>query len=531
MIPLRPRSNARKQLRALIVEDLERDAELLVLELQRGGYEVSFARVQTAESMQASLQEDWDVVLSDYTMPRFSALAALEVLRQTGRDIPFIIVSGTIGEEAAVEGLKAGAHDFVVKDRLARLSHAIEREVREAHMRRERRDATALLDSLYETAPVGLAFVDRDLRVVRINEKLAVMNGLPAADYLGRRARDLLPTLGPSIEETHRRVLETGRPILDVEISGETPAAPGQRRHWLVNHYPVRDSRGAILGVGSMVVEITERKRAEAERERLVVELAEAVRVRDEFLSIASHELRTPLTPLKLQVNTLLNRVSDLAEGHASREWVEQSLARIARQGYRLERLVGQLLDVSRITAGRLLLDLEPVDLADVVRDAHQRLMETGELARSGCALTLDLAENVVGQWDRLRVEQVVENLLMNALKYGAGAPVTVTAAKDASMGVLVVQDSGIGLSPSDRERIFGRFERAVSSRHYGGLGMGLFIVRQVVDAFGGSVDVESEPGRGAKFIVCLPLVGPPLQARRDAANGRANQEAPERLH
>ena len=637
----------RKQLRALIVEDSERDTELLVLELRRGGYEVSFARVQTAESMQASLQEDWDVVLSDYTMPRFSALAALEVLRQTGRDIPFIIVSGTIGEEAAVEGLKAGAHDFVAKDRLARLSHAIEREVREAHIRRERRDATALLDSLYETAPVGLAFVDRDLRFVRINEKLAVMNGLPATDHLGRRAGDLLPTLGPSIEETHRRVLETGRPILDVEISGETPAAPGQRRHWLVNHYPVRDSRGAILGVGSMVVEITERKRAEqalregearktailssafdgiialdhrglivdfnpaaermfgytaeqllgkeiaeflippglreqhrrgiarllatgegpvlgkvvempalhangtefpvelaitvvegqeppiftgyireissrkraeAERERLVVELAEAVRVRDEFLSIASHELRTPLTPLQLQVNTLLKRVSDLAQGRASREWVERSLERIARQGYRLERLVGQLLDVSRITAGRLLLDLEPVNLADVVRDVHQRLVETRELARSGCVLTLDLAENVVGQWDRLRVEQVVENLLMNALKYGAGAPVKVTAAKDASMGVLLVQDGGIGLSPSDRERIFGRFERAVSSRNYGGLGMGLFIVRQVVDAFGGSVDVESEPGKGAKFIVCLPLVGPPQQARREAA-------------
>ena len=199
----------RKQLRALIVEDSERDTELLVLELRRGGYEVSFARVQTAESMQASLQEDWDVVLSDYTMPRFSALAALEVLRQTGRDIPFIIVSGTIGEEAAVEGLKAGAHDFLVKDRLARLSHAIEREVREAHIRRERRDATALLDSLYETAPVGLAFVDRDLRFVRINEKLAAISGLPAADQIGRRARDLLP---PLARASRKRIAEFSRP-------------------------------------------------------------------------------------------------------------------------------------------------------------------------------------------------------------------------------------------------------------------------------------------------------------------------------
>jgi PAS domain S-box-containing protein len=633
-----------RPLRALIVEDSEPDAELLLLELRRTGYATTWTRVQTAAEMRLALQEDWDVVLSDFRLPQFSALAALEVLRESGRDLPFIIVSGTIGEDAAVEALKAGAHDFLVKDRLARLGHAIDREVREASVRRERQAATALLDNLYETAPIGLAFLDRKLRYVRINEKLAAMTGLTAAEHIGRTASEVLPGMGGSIEDNHRRVLATGEAILNLELSGETPAAPGQRRHWLVNHYPVRDEGGAILGVGSVVVEITGQKRAEqalresearktaildsafdgiiaiderghvidfnpaaermfgyrardvigkemaaliiperlrdrhrqglarflqtgvgpvlgkvvelqaqhadgtefpvelaitqvegrepavftgfvrdlssrtraeAERERLLGALEEAVRVRDEFLAIASHELRTPLTPLQLQISSLSKRVEELARGAASREWLQERFDRIARQGVRLERLVGQLLDVSRITSGRLHLDLERVDLAEVVRDVVDRLSETDEIARSGCTLTVDLASGVVGNWDRLRVEQVIENLLLNALKYGAGSPVTARAWAEGEDAILVVEDQGIGIQPADRERVFGRFERAVSSRHYGGLGMGLFIVRQVVEATGGTVAVQSEPGQGARFAVRLPLAGPPPRVSR----------------
>jgi PAS domain S-box-containing protein len=496
-------------LRALIVEDSERDAELLALELQRGGYQLSYARVHTAEAMRRALNEDWDVILSDYSMPHFSGIAALRVLRESGRDIPFIIVSGTIGEETAVQALKEGAHDFLVKDRLARLLPAIERERREARLRRERLDAHALLDNLYETAPIGLAYLDRELRYLRINETLAAMNGIPAAAHIGRRVRDVLPSLGVEIEDRYRTVLETGQALSNVELSGETGAAQGERRHWLVNYYPVLDDRRAVRGVGAVVVEITERKRAEAERERLVAELATAVEARDEFLAIASHELNTPLTSLKLQIERILQRFGDLVSDRVARDWLTERFGVIARQADRLERLVSELLDVARITGGRLRLDLEPVELGRVVRDVEQRLVETGDLARSECTLTVDVVDGVVGRWDRLRIEQIVENLLSNALKYGAGQPVAVTVTTEGSAAKLTVQDHGMGLSPADRERIFGRFERAVSSRHYGGLGMGLFIVRQVVQAHEGSVEVESQPDEGATFTVRLPIAGP----------------------
>lgn len=376
-------------LRVLIVEDSERDAELLTIELRRGGYEVSYLRVFTEETMRCALDAEWDVVLSDYSMPQFSGVAALRVLRESGRDLPFIIVSGTIGEETAVHALKEGAHDFLLKDRLARLLPAIARELREARLRRERLEANA-------------------------------------------------------------------------------------------------------------------------ERERLVGELASAVAARDEFLAIASHELNTPLTSLKLHIWRILNRFGDLDRGPEARELLRQQFQVIARQGDRLERLVRELLDVSRITGGRLRLDLEPVDLGAVIRDVEQRLADTAVLAHAGCPLTVDVAQPVVGRWDAMRIEQIVDNLLLNALKYGAGKPVTVRATTDGATATLTVADHGIGLSPADRERIFGRFERAVSSRNYGGLGMGLFIVKQVVDAHAGSVDVQSQPGHGATFVVRLPLAGPP---------------------
>jgi PAS domain S-box-containing protein len=496
-------------LRVLIVEDCERDAELLALELRRGGYRVSSVRVYTADAMRRALEDDWDLILSDYSMPQFSGIEALRVLRQSGRDIPFIIVSSAIGEETAVHALKEGAHDFVLKDRLARLLPAIERERREVRIRRERLAVSALLDNLYETAPIGLAFVDRELRFVRINETLAAINGMPAAAHIGRRIRDVLPSLGDTIEARYRNVFETGQALANVELSGETPAAPGQGRHWLVNYYPVFDAHRAMLGVGAVVVEVTERRRAEAERERLVAELAQAVDARDEFLAIASHELRTPLTSLRLHNERLLRRYAEFASGHEGREWLKERVEGIAEQGNRLQRLVGELLDVSRIASGQLHLSLEPVDLAAAIREVQRSLIDSADLAHSGCTLTVDLAPGVVGRWDRLRVEQIVQNLLSNALKYGAGKPVVVTTTTDGSTATLVVQDQGIGLAQADRDRIFGRFERAVSSQHYGGLGMGLFIVRQVVEAHGGSIEIQSQPDQGAKFIVRLPLAGP----------------------
>jgi PAS domain S-box-containing protein len=272
--------------------------------------------------------------------------------------------------------------------------------------------------------------------------------------------------------------------------------------------YPIlRDGRhvGAVI----TFVDVTERKRAEEEHARLLVELEDAVRLRDDFLSIASHELRTPLTPLQLHVQAIQRtirrgKLDELTPAHLS-----EKLESVARQIQRMERLVDSLLDIARITGNRMHLQPEDLDIAALVREVVAR--HEGELERAGCTVWIDAEGPIDGSWDRLRLDQVVSNLLSNAIKFGPARPIAVRVWCEREVrGKRVridVKDRGIGIAPDDQRRIFERFERAVPTRHYGGFGLGLWIVRQIVEAMGGTIRVESALGEGATFSVDLPLV------------------------
>ncbi len=227
--------------------------------------------------------------------------------------------------------------------------------------------------------------------------------------------------------------------------------------------------------------------------ERLVGALA----MRDEFLSIASHELKTPITSLKLHLDGAARRLE--ASGDRAPPWMTAA----QRQVRRLEALIEQLLDMSRIRSGRLALDVEQTDLAAVARAASERFAP--EMDRAGNDLRLELSPGVVGRWDAGRLDQVVTNLLSNAVKYAPGTPVTLRVRAEVARGVLEVEDGGSGVPPDLRARVFDPFERGATARALGGLGLGLFIVRQIVDTHGGEVTVEDAPGRGARFVVRLP--------------------------
>ncbi|WP_233587247.1 PAS domain S-box protein [Corallococcus sp. CA049B] len=227
----------------------------------------------------------------------------------------------------------------------------------------------------------------------------------------------------------------------------------------------------------------------------------ESIRARDEFLSIASHELKTPLTSMRLRVQQM-ESVLLMGAQPLSTERVTRMLEVFQDQLQRLSNLADHLLDVSRVQEKRLDLRMEEIDLVTVARHMAGHVAEP--LQKAGCDFELVAPEPVWGRWDRLRMEQVMLNLLTNAMKYGAGRPIRMEVAKHAGRARLTVEDHGMGIPFESQERIFERFERA-ASLNYGGLGLGLFLTRRIVEAHGGSIRVESEPGHGARFIVELP--------------------------
>ncbi|MFP2961010.1 ATP-binding protein [Myxococcus sp. 1LA] len=267
-----------------------------------------------------------------------------------------------------------------------------------------------------------------------------------------------------------------------------------------IHAYSDRHYTGADLAFAK---ELAHRAALSMENARLYAEAREAIRLRDEFMSIASHELKTPLTPLSLKLQALARELAR-HPGPIPRNVVESYVDVGARQVKKLAELVGDLLDVSRIAAGRLSLAMEEMELGPLVREVVARYEP--QAARTGSALQLDAEDLcIVGRWDRLRLEQVITNLVDNAVKYGNGKPIHVRLEPYDGGARLTVRDEGIGIAPEHLPRLFGRFERAVSERNYGGLGLGLYITRTLVEAMGGRVQVESTLGQGSLFTVVLP--------------------------
>ncbi len=281
--------------------------------------------------------------------------------------------------------------------------------------------------------------------------------------------------------------------------------APLEHRRHVFGHISLmRDAGGPPYTAEdeALLEDLAHRAAQAIENARLYGEAQAAVAARDEFLSIASHELRTPLTALRLALENMRRVSSREAIERLPKPYVERVLLTAERQGQRLEKLVTALLDVSRIQMGRLELDVEEVELGAVVQDAVGAISD--EATQSGSPIDVR-GEPVRGYWDRLRISQVVTNLLSNAVKYGSAKPVEVEFGLEGANAVLLVRDQGIGIDPADQPQIFERFERAVSSRNYGGLGLGLYIVKRIVEAHGGTIRVDSRPGAGASFRVELP--------------------------
>lgn len=397
----------------------------------------------------------------------------------------------------------------ILRDFTARKGEELERERLLSLVAAER----ARLEAVLQQLPAGVLIVEACGRVVLHNRKVLEIWGIDeldsGADPFAAQLRATRPDGQPlrPQEWASRRAIAAGAPVLDEEL--RIVRADGRVGHLLQSAVPIRGPGGRVVAAALSLQDVTalrEHQHLLEEKER---NLEQAVRARDEFIGIASHELRTPITSMKLHLE-MLQRADARGQADAfAPERVRRVMAQSARSLERLTRLVEEMLDSSRLQSGRLTITREPVDLCEVVGEVIERTRPQLEAVETPLSFHC-LAPRISGWFDRFRVEQVLGNLLSNAARYARGRPVRVCLGLEASRAVMTVADQGPGVPLEARERIFERFERLVSPSECSGLGLGLYIVREIVAAHGGDVRVEGEPGQGAIFVVSLPLAPPP---------------------
>ncbi|MDC3961635.1 ATP-binding protein [Polyangium jinanense] len=362
----------------------------------------------------------------------------------------------------------------------------------------------AELQSVYKTSPAGLCVLDTEFRYVNINETLARYNGTSVAAHIGRTIWEMVPGVAGPIAAVLRHVFETGENSMDHEYRMETAGQPGVLRDWIASFVPIKDASGTVQGVNVMVQEVTRLKQIERALREAGLALREADRRKDEFLAMLGHELRNPLAPIRTAVKVL-----DMRAGRSPE--ARQTLAMIERQVAHMARMIDDLLDVSRISRGKLELRKEPCDVAQIVRDvAHDY---ASIVSANGLTLSVALPEEP--RWvegDPTRLSQVVGNLLHNAIKFtDPGGRIHVQMDDDAATNEvsIMVSDTGIGMDAPMLGRLFETFSQADRSldRSRGGLGLGLAVVKGLVELHGGAVEAHSAGlGKGSTLRVRLPL-------------------------
>jgi PAS domain S-box-containing protein len=411
-----------------------------------------------------------------------------------------VIITAVRDEEGRLRGFAKITRDLT------------ERRKNEELLRRGEERFRLLVSSVKDYA---IFMLDPHGRVMTWNDGASHLKGYSAREIVGEHFSRFYP---PEDLERNKPALQLEAAERDgrIEDEGWRVRKDGSLFWASVTLTAMRDAKGLLLGFSKVTRDLTEHKRTEEERLQLA-QSQEAIRLRDEFLSIAAHELKTPVTALQLQLQGLRREMASLEPKHEAR------LERALRSTGRLSHLVETLLDVSRISTGRLTLHPERIDLVATVRDLAERLRDAA--ASADCQLLVQEAQPIEGTWDRLRIEQVVTNLLSNSFKYAAGHPIEISMAREGTEVLLVITDKGPGLPEKDMPRLFGRFERAAPMSHYGGLGLGLYVSREIVEAHGGIISADNLPEGGARFTIRMPtdLLAP------GAAPDEASEPGPRR--
>lgn len=499
---------ARTVMHALIVEDDDNDAMLVVRQLAKMPYEVRHLRVWTLPDLREQLATgDWDVVLVDYKLSGFDALDVIKVVQTMRADLPVIVVSGKVGEDTAVGTMIAGARDYVMKDNLRRLGPAVERELAAAEGARERRRVEAELaetrhreDVVINNAPIVFFAVNRAGEFTLTSGRALRSVGLNPGDNVGRRVLDLYADI-PGVREHIKRVQ-----------AGESGTAEVSVRDVVlqISYVPTWAEDGSPNGFSGVGVDVTDQVKARTELQRSQEHLAAAVATSKQqaaelsrsntelakFAYVASHDLQEPLRKVSSFCQLLQDRYGDQLDPRA-REYI-----RYAVDGaLRMQELILALLEWSRV--GNAAEVVAEVDCNDALHEALRNLEAAAE--ESQAKITAEHLPVVEGT--RARMVQLFQNLIGNAIKFRGKRPLTIhVAAQRAGEGWrFSVSDNGIGIEPQYQERIFEVFQRLHTRDEYPGTGVGLSLCKKIVESRGGRMWVESQPGEGSTFLWVWP--------------------------
>jgi PAS domain S-box-containing protein len=488
-------------LHILLLEDTTFHAELIEATLTANDLPCAIVRVERREEFLAALQEQsFDVILADYMLPDFDGLTALRLAQAQVPDIPVIMVSGVLGEEAAIDALKDGAVDYVLKTGLSRLAPAVRRAVREAAERKARRQAeTALRESeeryrnLFDNAIDGIVVGTLDGTILMVNREVERLLGFTRAEMIGRPGREfVLPPFEVVMKEQIRRVLAEGESELaEVEVFRKD----GSVLTVEVRSCVVQDSQGRPATTQIFLRDISERKALEHQRKALEHQRAD-------FLAMLTHDIRNPITVILGYTEMLLD---EARRGMSSAE--VDILQRLRKNALSLHSLVTNYLDFSRIEAKTLEIATEPVDLNGVLRkvgdqygldashhDIHLHFaLHDGELRVVGAPIAL---------------ERVFANIVTNAIKFTpSGGSITIRSALQGNEVMVTVADTGPGVPIAAQAFIFDKYRTAGKLGRVEGTGLGLFIVKSLVEAHRGRVTLNCPASGGTEVIVFLPAM------------------------
>ena len=510
--------------RILILEDDSRDAMLMQDELERGGLNFEVKRVDTREQFLNHLQNDPpDLILSDHGLPAFDGFSALVLAKKTAPDVPFIFVTGSLGEETAVKALKSGATDYVLKHKLSDLAASVHRALREAAERLRRKEAEEALRQSEErfrlllegVKDYAICMLDPEGRVRTWNTAVPAIEGYGPEQIVGRHFSYIF-------SKEDRKAGKPEKCLAIAESKGRFEdevvlVRKDGSKYWAdVVITTLHDGDGEISGFSKVIRDITERKKAEEEIRKLNAELEDRVFQRTVELEAANKELEAFSYSVSHDLRAPLRHIDGFTEmlarnGGASLSQSNRDLLKvISDSSKQMGQLIDDLLTFSR--TGRAELKLMPVEMNGFVKHTVQELApEVGDRKVSWKIAALPTV-----QADPVTLRQVMVNLICNALKYSSKRPeskIEIGVKDGRRETTFFVRDNGVGFDPRYSSKLFGVFQRLHSAAEFQGTGIGLAIVRRIIARHGGKTWAEGALDKGATFYFSLPKVSRPIRA------------------